>query len=297
MNAKKWKFGVSTSSWDLRKGAILGREMFESYQKGGVDCLEISVGQASECDAIDYKQTRRLAEEYGVELWSYHMPWFPYDVSISDKDKRLKNVAAICDYISKGADIGIKTIVIHPSSLTRPHEMDEWMNCAKDSLARLADFAEKRGAVIAVENLPRDHISNCIENMEQLLSADERLRVCFDTNHLLIQDNADFVKALGKKIFTLHVSDYNFLDEQHWLPYEGLNDWKKIISALEQVGYSGPFLYEIRCVAPPTIKRRDLTYSDIKNNYISLMNGKTPEILGRVDDDCQKQEYFKTKQF
>lgn len=300
MQAKEWKLGVSTCSWNETPETVLSKEMFEAYQKGGIDCLEISMNWAL-YDNIDYKRTERLSKEYGIELWSFHLPFQPFaevDITSPNKSVRDYTFEKFCGYIDKATDIGIKVFVIHPSiEPNAPEKRDELIKHAQESLSRFADYANHRGAVIAVEDLPRTCIGNCTRDIERLISVDERLKVCFDTNHLLYEDNANFIKALGNKIITTHVSDYNFLDEQHWLPYEGLNNWKEIISLLEQANYSGPFLYELGCLAPNTIKRRKLTYSDFRNNYLALVNGQTPEILGVIDDTCYKKKYFDVKQF
>ena len=52
--------------------------------------------------------------------------------------------------------------------------------------------------------------------MLELISADERLVICFDTNHLLSEDPVEFIHKCGHKIVTLHVSDYDFIDEKHF---------------------------------------------------------------------------------
>lgn len=49
--------------------------------------------------------------------------------------------------------------------------------------------------------------------------------VCFDTNHLLLESHADFIGALGDRIATIHLSDYDGRDERHWLPGRGVIDW------------------------------------------------------------------------
>ena len=56
----------------------------------------------------------------------------------------------------------------------------------------------------------------------ELISADDRLRVCFDTNHLLKESIIDFIYNVGDKIITTHVSDYARENERHWLPGEGV---------------------------------------------------------------------------
>ena len=71
------------------------------------------------------------------------------------------------------------------------------MAASKNSLNELADFAAERGAVIAVEDLPRTCLGNCADEMLEILEANEKLRVCFDTNHLLKDTNGNFLKIVG----------------------------------------------------------------------------------------------------
>ena len=99
------------------------------------------------------------------------------------------------------------------------------------SFSILADIAEKYDAVIAVENLPRTCLGRDSFDIKKILSYDDRLRVCFDTNHLLEQKNSDFVFDIGEKIITTHVSDYDLENERHWLPREGIIDWNELIGA------------------------------------------------------------------
>ena len=300
MKATDWKFGVSTCSWPADPTTLLGREMFEEYKKGGVDCLEISTRWLV-YDQIDYQRAGKLAKEYGIDIWSFHLPFQPFaKINPCSLDKEMRDFTfnRFSDLIKIGADIGAKVFVIHPSGEdTPPDQRAEHLKCGQDTFARLAEFASKLDCVIAVEDLPRTCLGNCTEEIKKLISGDDRLRVCFDTNHLLLEDNAHFIKELGDKIATIHVSDYNFLDEQHWLPYEGLNNWKEIVSLLEEANYNGPFMYEVGRGAPKTIKRRPLTYTDIKNNYLALVNGKIPEILGTFDDECEIVKFYDTKQF
>ena len=85
----------------------------------------------------------------------------------------------------------------------------------------------------------------------------------------------DFVKALGNKIVTLHVSDFDMVNERHWRPGEGKNDWKSILGALKEVGYAGPWLYEMDFGFPKTIIReRELTPEDLVRNATELFEGK-----------------------
>jgi sugar phosphate isomerase/epimerase len=63
-----------------------------------------------------------------------------------------------------------------------------------------------------------------------------------------------FVEAIGSRIITLHVSDYDFIDERHLLPGEGKNDWAAIVDALERADYAGPWMYEVGSLGKVTLK-------------------------------------------
>ena len=80
-----------------------------------------------------------------------------------------------------------------------------------------------------------------------------------DVNHLLWDNAEDAVLDFGDRIYTLHISDYDKVDERHWLPGKGVIDWKKLIQNLQKIGYQGVFNYE-----------SEGTSKEVKENFISL---------------------------
>ncbi len=98
---------------------------------------------------------------------------------------------------------------------------------------------------LAIENLPRSCMGRDVKEMVQILNAVEGTYACFDTNHSLIDENVEFIRTLGGKIIATHVSGYDFIDERHLLPGEGKNDWKGILTALEETGDTGTWNYEV----------------------------------------------------
>ena len=85
----------------------------------------------------------------------------------------------------------------------------------------------------------------------------------------------DFVHRIGKKIITLHVSDYDFVNERHWLPGEGKNDWQAIYKALQEIEYNGVWLYELGFGSTKKITReRPLTCEDFVRNAREIFEGR-----------------------
>ena len=270
-------------------GEPITPELMAGHKAAGIDTIEISVGNTQLADALDFKKARELADEYGIELWSLHLPFLPFNI-IDPSVPALADytIKYFCSFIDRATEIGIKTIVIHPSGepiaeSDRPMRLE----CAKKSLAALAEYAKAKGAVIAVEDLPRTCLGRDSSDILELISAHPDLRVCFDTNHLLGESIYEFIKKVGDKIVTTHVSDYDEKNERHWLSGEGVIDWKALKDALIAVGYDGPWLYELGLDGSlPTIEReRRLEYSDFARNHDEIMNDKPITTIGKGKTD------------
>lgn len=272
-----YKVGLSSCGFDLTAGN------FEALQRSGIVAVEISMG-AAEYTVMDYRQVEKLARQNGITLWSFHLPFMPFDkidLSAMEKSVREDTLGYFSELIRKGAGIGIDKFVVHPSAEPiETAQREDRMKYAMESLDRLAEIAGSAGAVIAVEDLPRTCLGNCIAEIRRLISANDALRVCFDTNHLLFDDNAEFVRQLGDKIVTVHISDYDFVNERHWLPGEGKVAWAELMDAFAASPYDGVWMYELGQACPKTIQRsRDLTFSDFADNAQSLFRRQKPMVF------------------
>ena len=266
----------------------LDADNLSKMKSEGIDAIEISLGRDLSL-ALDYERLAKDAKAAGIELWSFHLPFMPFgeiDVSSTDEEIRKSSVAMCADMIKKSTAIGIKKIVIHPSG----EPIDEAdrtsrIAAAKMSLAELCEAAALGGATLCVENLPRTCLGRDSSDILELLSADGRLRVCFDTNHLLEEDITHFIRAVGNKIATVHVSDYDRLNERHWLAGEGSIDWQTLYSELIEAGYSGVWMYELPLEAQASIKRpRELFFSDFRSNAEQIFAGNKPTAIGTPAD-------------
>jgi len=253
-------------------------ENFCNLQKYGFGAIEVTLRNELN-DQTDYKKLLSLSKKYEVDLWSMHLPYCTVDISAGNVVEQQKTVFRIAESIKRGADIGIDKFVMHPSvEPIDPSEREEHKKRSMDSLNKLAEIAYDAGGVICVENLPRTCLCNTTEETAEILTANSKLKVCYDTNHLLNNDNVNFIKTFADKIVTIHVSDCDFINERHWLPGEGKVNWPEVMAALQEINYQGVFLYELRFQCPKTIIRdRDLTFSDLVENAKALFAGKTPE--------------------
>lgn len=276
-----YQVGLSTN------GKTVNEDLFIKYEKAGIRAMEIALPEDEYAD-FDYGTLKIWADSHNVKLWSLHLPFRPEEkvniASLEDLERK-SAVEYYTDIIKKAARIGIKIFVVHPNS-NEPIEEGEIrekrIRYVKECLNELAENAAKEGVVIAVENLPRSCIARNSDELLCLLSANDKLRVCYDTNHLMGQEASEFIKAVGDKIITLHISDYDFMNERHWLPGEGKNDWQKILKALKDVGYNGVWMYEVRFACPNTILRdRDLNCEDFVQNAKEVFEDKEITVISK----------------
>ena len=278
----------------MKLGISLGRpninaDTFKKCRDAGIDGIEISLGSKETADGFDFVAAKALADEYSLEVHSFHLPFLPFNIiDISAPEIADSSVEYLSRLIKEAASAGIKTIVIHPSGEPIAEE-DRFvrMTTAKKSLCALADFAITLGATIAVEDLPRTCLGRNSSDIIDLISAHPVLRVCFDTNHLLSENIHDFIMKIGASIVTTHVSDYDAINERHWLAGEGVIDWKSLKDDLLSVGYDGYWLYELGLSkdSKTIVRDRCLTYDDFRLNYDEIMADKPITTLGKGKKD------------
>lgn len=276
-NNKCYPVGLST-----RGGKPVDENAFIAMKNGGIDVIELA---RSDYEAFDFAALKALSDKYGVGIWSLHLPYAPFEtIDISSTDPAVRNgtLEVFYDIIGRAAEIGIDKFVVHPSGEPIPEKArEERMKYSMQSLDQLAEKAAEYGAVIAAEDLPRTCLGRNSDEILRLISANDRLRVCFDVNHLLNEETCAFAERVGERIITLHISDYDFTDEKHWLPGEGEIKWQSLLSTLEKIGYNGAWMYEVSFEPSHTIERRMLTYSDFYDNAMSLFSGVTPPPMGK----------------
>ena len=86
-------------------GKVFGEELFAAYAAAGIEAMEVSVGRERVLEGVDLSEVARLAERYGVELWSYHLPFPEYNLATRWEERRLACVARQAEHIRMAADI------------------------------------------------------------------------------------------------------------------------------------------------------------------------------------------------
>ena len=247
-------------------------ENFEKLRESGFSAIEVTLHSDP---YLDYKKEAEMAKRHDITLWSSHIPFRPFDerdISLEDPEVRGKFVEYIKERIKLGSDAGIKRFVIHPSIPLPEERREERKKCAMDSLSKLAPVAKECGAIICMEDMIPSCLGNTPDELLEIISVDDSLRVCFDVNHLLKCTHEEFVKKLGHKIATVHISDYDFIQERHWWPGLGKINWPELYELICGTGSDGVWMYEMG------LKHNDIqgTFEDVYNLTMDIFSGKQP---------------------
>jgi sugar phosphate isomerase/epimerase len=244
--------GIYMKTWQLgTSSALFGPDTIEGKlhecHAAGLKYVEIGV-KNSDGKLREYVQDLvREAKEENISIWSIHLPFGNnYDISEADTEKRVNILKGLAELIDLAAPLKPSVAVIHGSyEPIKTENREANILACIESLEFLVDKCSSYGIKLAIECLPRTCIGNCSNEVLRILREVPGLSVCFDTNHLTIESPMEFVKKVGKHIISTHVSDYDGIDERHWLPGKGCIDWHCILSSLETAGYDGPIMFEV----------------------------------------------------
>ncbi|MBQ4526474.1 MAG: sugar phosphate isomerase/epimerase [Clostridia bacterium] len=271
MSMDKLKVGLSCHFTDRTPA-----EVFGSCQEAGISAMELSplynsngIEYAKDVfSSLDLMEIKKLSIKTGVELWSYHLPFCDEEINPAILQATIRRQTIELDkmIIEKVANIGVKVVVIHGSG--EPIEAEkraDSLKYATESIYEINEKAKEYGVVLAVENLPRTCLGRDSDEILKLTESDQNIKICFDVNHLLTQSHREFVKNVGHKIATLHISDYDFIDECHLPPGRGKIDWAELVGLLKDIGYNGPFMNEVSGVVVGPDKNKGLiTFEELK---------------------------------
>ena len=232
----------STSSMSLE-------EMAQAAQ-AGIGYVEIGISGCGTVTEIREKalHANRKADEAGLKVWSCHLPFSrTLDISVLSDSARMANIGFLTEMIAICGELGPKKLVLHPSSEPiADAEREQRILNSIASIGVLREAAACIGAELCIEELPRTCLGRNSTELLRIIAPYPDVKICFDTNHLLSEGLLHFVETCGDRIATVHVSDYDMIDERHWFPGKGKIDWPALYRALMKVGYKGVFMYELK---------------------------------------------------
>jgi len=268
--ASPFRLGASLHTLDPEQSLETVRSLGGSMVKS-VEIWEPTFGKGARHIAA----ARCAFDEAGVEPRTVHANFGgTIDMSSLDNSVRSAGVQTVGVALDLAGQLGVPMVVVHPSA--EPIDEDtraERMKQASRSIATLAEMAGKIGCQIAIELLPRTCLGRSAKELLDLIEGVDAsiAGACLDTNHLMnrFASLPEVVRELGPRLFTLHCSDYDGIDEKHWPPLHGVIDWDAFLAALSVVDYSGPVHYEATLEGQTPAER----LAFLEANFSQLVSG------------------------
>ena len=248
--ARQYEVGTTTAVW----GKTYGAEQLSQALDNGVNHIEVAVNQCYRGVPENEVEPRMRSvaasiDSAGIDVWSVHLPFSrTLDISVTDDSLRAANVEFIARMIRLCSELySPQRYVLHPSSEPiEDSEREERITNSIASIGILKKVADEVGIALCIENLPRTCLGNTPEELVRIVDAVPGTYICFDTNHYVKGTTAHFIEVAGSRIKTVHISDYDFVNECHWLPYEGDIEWGAFMKDMsEKADYDGVMMYEV----------------------------------------------------
>ncbi len=238
-------------------GVSISQPFEDVFSCGLFDCVEFCKSYLEDENSfIQFKehalQIGEYSRKYHVPVRSFHLPFCssevwcfnPSALSNEIREKTFEHTKQVLDVV---IPLGIRYLVIHGSLRVTPEERDQHIACFIGYIQKLCDYVKPFGITVAVETLKPRCICNGLKELLAIMEGAQRdnLGICFDSNHLLEEDNYHFLENAGQYVVTTHLSDFDGIDERHWYPGRGINDWKRITKILTDKGYDQPWVFEV----------------------------------------------------
>ena len=172
----------------------------------------------------------RFLETELVEADSYHTPLYveePYDISREF------------------------SYAYQPPKMRVDPKFDFWQffdHVLVDSVARCNDFAASCGLRLCIEPRVWETVPS-VWALDHLLRKvnSNNLGAVYETAHFACQRTAlvEAAEILGRRIFYVHASDSDYMNEDHLEFGKGLIDWDIVLAALLKQGFEGVFGLDI----------------------------------------------------
>jgi sugar phosphate isomerase/epimerase len=233
-------------------GKPVDGELLKALQDSQVATLELHPPLFTEENLAARTALRVAMMTKGIRAATVHACFSgKIDVSSLDDGIRTQGLAAWREAMDMAVEFDAGMVVVHPSAEPIPDAKREARFARSfQMLESLTDDARELGLRFAVELLPRTCLGRSAAELLRLLDGLDPaiFGACLDVNHLMDRPESvpDAVRELGSRLFTLHLSDYDGIDEKHWPPGQGVIDWPAFMQALRDIGYTGPFNYEAK---------------------------------------------------
>lgn len=233
-------------------------DTFARLSRYGYDGVELK----GALDLYSATEVKSLVKEFGLPVPSV-LGWNIYpipgrDLATPDEIERQAALKYGQDCLDFADQVGARVFVVIPAPANRvtpvgnPQGERAWMDAARrewelavESIRQTARYAAKFGIQLAVEPINR-YETYLVTTVDDVLrfNADvneSNVKINLDCFHMNIDeaDPAEAIHKAGKELIHMHVADSN-----RAAPGRGHTDFRAIMAALKEVGFSGTMTLE-----------------------------------------------------
>ena len=266
------KIGASTI---LHRDRPLDRDLFREFQEAGIESLELT-DYHPDFDYDDlgaFADLRSAIVDLSLHLNSLHIHleiFNDYDLATLDDKQREKTLTAYRQAVDVMDALGGGILVTHHIQIPEPDDAQHTEKRAAyiRNLGAVARYAAPKTVSFAVENTSRGYTRDPSRLVELIADLNEsNVGVVIDTGHRnILGDPVEALRIAGHHLMTLHLHDNHGEEDEHLLPGRADIDWDGVVGALDEIGYSGVFMYELN-------RSEDLT--EIRSNAEQLLGSFT----------------------
>jgi len=247
--------------------SMLGRRLDDSIlshmKKGGIENIELFM-QRPHFDQSDSAHILEISESLkknGINAISAHMPIYKY--RLDDPGERKLLTLSLCDPVDSEREfaisellsaieacgkLGIRNLVVHTGLLGPENSEDKTreIEVCVGSLKIPIERAGELGINLSIENGTAPGVT--VGMLHKVIRRISRgnLGICVDVGHSnLYGKPGEDVKNAMPRLNSLHLHDNNGRSDQHYMPGEGIVDFKQIISLLSEAKFAGIITMEV----------------------------------------------------
>jgi len=220
--------------------SAIRKSRFRNFESNFGTCID-----DDEPSRLSCKLTKQLMQEGVFRPASVHLPFcgagLCWDPSALDENVRKEVSARFIKLIRDHADLMAPMVTLHASNEPPLEEHPQRIGQVCKTIEEMLPTARELGFIINVEFLPRTCVGNCVEELEQIVSRfdPDQVGICMDVNHVMTRyrELPAMIDRLAPRIRAFHLSDYDGIDENHWLPGQGIIDWIELMRHIRAIDH------------------------------------------------------------
>ena len=214
-------------------------ERVKLIKKSGFDSTSLWWEDELGSPQIKKEEMPQIVREAGLYLENIHVPFNNCNELWSESTQvRNESVKQHMNWLEDCAKYDIPIMVMHITDEVGTFKANKY---GIKSLSKLTKEAEEIKVKIAIENTnPTEAVSFVLSEIPS-----EYLGFCFDSSHAqLCGGGQTLVNNFGERLLATHISDNDGRKDRHWLPGNGLINWKALTENFPQ-NYKGYLTLEV----------------------------------------------------